>query len=174
MNFTVFIIPVIICAVLIFAIIKKVDIMKEFTSGAYDGMKTAAKLLPSLALLLTSIGMLRASGALDIITGALSYVAEPLGIPKEVLPLVLLKPFSGSGSIAIIDDIFSQYGSDSFVGRVASVIAGSTETTFYTIAVYFGAAGISKTRHTIPSALTADIVGFVLSAFFVRFFFYLA
>ena len=173
MNYTVFIVPIIICAILVVALIKRVDIMKEFCEGALGGMQTGVKLIAPLVLLLTAIGMLRASGALTVITEALSFVTEPLGIPKEVLPLVLLKPFSGSGSIAIIEDIFSEYGPDSFIGRVASVIAGSTETTFYTIAVYYGAVGISKTRHTVPSALVADFAGFVLSAFFVRFFFYL-
>lgn len=172
MNFTILIVPIIICAVLVTAFLRKVDILKEFTLGAHDGLKTAVKLIAPLTLFLTSIGMLRASGALDVIIEVIGKPLSALGIPKEVLPLALLKPFSGSGSIAIIEEIFSRYGADSFIGRVASTIAGSTETTFYTIAVYFGAVGISKTRHTVPSALTADIVGFILSAFFVRFFFY--
>ncbi|MBE6788938.1 MAG: spore maturation protein [Ruminococcaceae bacterium] len=172
MNVTVYIVPVVICTILICAAFKKVDILKEFSKGAADGLKTAVNLVPTLALLLTAIGMFRASGALNAVTSMLSKGAEFIGLPSEVLPLVLLKPFSGSGSIAIIEDIFSNYGTDSFAGRVASVIAGSTETTFYTIAVYYGAVNISKTRHTIPAALSADIAGFILSAFFVRLFFY--
>ena len=168
MNFTVFIIPLVICAVLVCARIKKVDIIKEFSIGAKDGLDTAKKLIPTLVLFLTAIAMFRSSGALDMLTSLLSKPAEALGIPKEVLPLALLKPFSGSGSFAIIEDIFKNHGADSFVGRVASVIAGSTETTFYTIAVYFGAVGITKTRHTALSAVAADITGFILSAFFVR------
>ncbi len=168
MNITVFIIPAVICAVLVSALIKKVDIMKEFTAGAAEGLSTAKNLIPTLALFMTAIGMLRASGALDALTAILSKPAAVLGIPHEVLPLMLLKPFSGSGSFAIIEDIFKNYGADSFVGRVASVVAGSTETTFYTIAVYFGALNITNTRHTALSAVAADLTGFILSAFFVR------
>ncbi len=171
MNITVFVIPAVICAVLIAAFVKKVDIMKEFTAGAAEGLNTAKNLIPTLALFITAIGMFRASGALDVLTSVLSKPASFLGIPQEVLPLMLLKPFSGSGSFAVIEDIFKNYGADSFVGRVASVVAGSTETTFYTIAVYFGAVNVSNTRHTAPSAVAADLTGFVLSAFFVRLFF---
>ena len=169
MNFTVYIIPLVICSVLVCAWIKKVDILKEFSIGAKQGLETSKNLIPALVLFLTAISMFRSSGALDMLTSLLSKPAVALGIPKEVLPLALLKPFSGSGSFAIIEDIFKSYGADSFIGRVASVIAGSTETTFYTIAVYFGAVGITKTRHTAPSAVAADITGFILSAFFVRF-----
>lgn len=172
MNFTVFIIPSVILIILITAFVRKVDVLKEFSSGAVDGLKTSANLITTLTLFLTAIGMLRASGALDVLTAALSGAAEAVGIPEQVVPLMLLKPFSGSGSVALIEDVFSNYGADSFIGRVASVIAGSTETTFYTIAVYYGAVGISKTRHTVPAALCADITGFILSAFFVRIFFY--
>ena len=168
MNFTLFVIPLVICTVLVCARIKKVDIIKEFSIGAKEGLDTAKNLIPTLVLFLTAIAMFRSSGALDMLTTLASKPAEALGIPKEVLPLALLKPFSGSGSFAIIEDIFKNYGADSFVGRVASVIAGSTETTFYTIAVYFGAVGITKTRHTALSAVAADLTGFILSAFFVR------
>lgn len=168
MNITVFVIPVVICVVLAAAFIKKVDIMKEFTAGAAEGLSTAKNLIPTLCLFMTAIGMFRASGALDALTAIISKPASLLGIPREVLPLMLLKPFSGSGSFAIIEDIFKNYGADSFVGRVASVVAGSTETTFYTIAVYFGAVNITNTRHTAPSAVAADLTGFILSAFFVR------
>jgi len=172
MSLTVYIVPVVVCAILLCALVRKVDILKEFTFGAVDGLRTAGNLVPTLVLLLTAIGMFRASGALDVLTSALSKGVEALGIPSEVLPLMILKPFSGSGSVAVLEDIFSNYGTDSFVGRVASVIAGSTETTFYTIAVYYGAVNISKTRHTVPAALSADLTGFILSAFFVRLFFY--
>ena len=172
MKYAAFVLPIIIVAVFVCALVKKVDIVKEFSSGALEGLDTAKKLLPTLALLVTAVGMFRASGALDVLTGILKPVFDKLSMPTEVLPLMLLKPFSGSGSIAIIQDIFSNYGVDSFVGRVASVIAGSTETTFYTVAVYFGAVGISKTRHTIPAALAADFTGFFLSVIFVKLFFY--
>ena len=172
MSFTVYVIPVVVCTILVFAYIKKVDILKEFTSGALDGLKTAKNLIPPLALMLTAIAMFRQSGALEALVGALSKPAEALGIPSETLPLMLMKTFSGSGSVALLEDVLSSCGPDSFAGRVASVVAGATETTFYTIAVYYGAVGVSKTRHTVPAALTSDVAGFVLSAFFVRLFFY--
>ncbi len=170
MNITLIIIPAVIAFVIFAAFIKKVDILKEFSLGAAEGISTAKSILPTLVLFLTAIGMLRASGVLDMLISLISKPAELIGIPKEVLPLVLLKPFSGGGSFAILEDIFKTYGADSFVGRVASTIAGSTETTFYTIAVYFGTVKITNTRHTAPAALVADITGFILSAFFVRLF----
>ena len=172
MKITSLFLPIIIVLVLVCSFIKKVDIIKEFSVGALEGIETAKKLLPTLAILVTAVGMFRASGALEVLTSVLSPFLNKIGIPSEVMPLMLLKPFSGSGSIAIIQDIFSNYGTDSFIGRVASTIAGSTETTFYTVAVYFGALGISKTRHTVPSALAADFTGFFLSVFFVKLFFY--
>ena len=168
MNPTVYVVPAVVCAILIYAYIKKVDILKEFTAGALDGLKTAKNLIAPLAIMLTAIAMFRQSGALDVIVGALSKPAEALGIPSETLPLMLMKTFSGSGSVALLEDVLANYGPDSFAGRVASVVAGATETTFYTIAVYYGAVGISKTRHTVPAALTCDIAGFVLSAIFVK------
>ncbi len=168
MNLTVYIIPLIVTIILLIALIKKVNIMKEFSKGALEGLETVKNLLPTLIIFLTVITMLRSSGALSFFVSLLSEPAKFLGLPQEVLPLSLLKTFSGSGSIALLEDIFKNYGADSFIGRVASVIAGSTETTFYTMAVYFGAVNISKTRHTAVSALAADITGFVLSAFFVK------
>lgn len=170
MNFSAIIIPLVITLILITAAIKKVDIIEEFKLGAIEGLETAKNLIPPLALMLTAIGMFRTSGALDTITALLTPIADALSIPQGVLPLALLKPFSGSGSFAMLSDIFKKYGTDSFTGRVAATLAGSTETTFYTIAVYFGAVGIKKTRHTIPAALTADFFGLILSVLAVRLF----
>ncbi len=172
MKFTSLLIPTVLVLILIVAAIKKVDIMGEFTKGAKEGLETAKNLIPPLCLMLTAIGMFRASGALDALVSFLSPLAKAVGLPQEVLPLALLKPFSGSGSFALLSDIFENYGADSFVGRVASTIAGSTETTFYTLAVYYGAVNVKKTRHTLQSALTADVLGFILSALFVRIFMY--
>ena len=168
MNITVFVIPLVIAITLIVCLVKKVDILKEFRVGALEGLETVKNLLPTLIIFLTVITMLRSSGALDFFVSLAAKPLSLLGIPKEVLPLSLIKPFSGSGSIAFLEDIFKNYGPDSFVGRVASVICGSTETSFYTIAVYFGAVKVSKMRHTAVSALSADLVAFVLSAIFVR------
>ena len=116
------------------------------------------------------IYMLRASGALDALCSFIRPVFSLLGIPSETVPLMLLRPLSGSGALAVGSDIIKQNGADSFVGRCAAVMLGSTETTFYVIAVYFGAAGIKNTRHAIPAALIADFAGFLAAAFFVRLF----
>ncbi len=173
MSLTSLVIPIIITATLVLCVFKRVDIMKEFSHGVKDGLDTAKNLIAPLCLMLTAIAMFKASGALDRLTELLSLPAKAVGIPKEVLPLSLLKPFSGSGSFALLSDLFKSYGPDSFIGRVASTIAGSTETTFYTLAVYFGAVGVTKTRHSAFCSLSADILGFILSAFFVRIFMYL-
>ena len=112
--------------------------------------------------------MFKASGALDLLTAFLRPLFSLLRLPDAVIPLALLRPISGSGAMVIFQDILQRYGPDSFAGRVASVMQGSTETTFYTIAVYYGATKVIRTRHTLPSALTADIVGFIMSAAAVR------
>ena len=115
--------------------------------------------------------MFRASGAMDALSGVFAPVLEALGIPPETAPLMLIRPVSGGGALAVGSDLMTSYGPDSYIGRVAAVMLGSTETTFYTIAVYYGSAGIQRTRHTIPAALTADLTGFVASALAVRLFF---
>jgi len=121
--------------------------------------------------LLTAVSMFRASGAMEWLSRIFAPVTGLLGIPQETTPLLLVRPVSGSGALAVASDLIKTYGADSYIGRVAAVMMGSTETTFYTIAVYFGAAGIHKTRHTIPAALTADLTGFIAAAFAVRLFF---
>ena len=129
------------------------------------------KVLPALVGLLTAVAMFRASGALEWLTGLCAPALEFLGIPPETTPLMLVRPVSGSGALAVGSDLIATYGPDSYIGRVAAVMLGSTETTFYTIAVYFGSAGIIRTRHTVPAALAADLTGFLASAFAVRLFF---
>ena len=114
--------------------------------------------------------MFKASGALDVLSWGLGPLAEGLGLPREVIPLALLRPISGSGAMVLFNDILATYGPDSFIGRVASVMEGSTETTFYTIAVYYGATKVHRTRHTLPSALSADLAGIIMSAVAVRMF----
>jgi len=166
-----FIVPFMIAAILLYASVKGVPVFDTFIKGAADGLKTAANILPALIALTTAVGMFKASGAFDVLTYALTPAAKLLHLPTEVMPLALLRPISGSGAMVIFKDILNTYGPDSFVGRVASVMEGSTETTFYTIAVYYGAISISKTRHTLPSALTADLTGFIMSALAVKIFF---
>lgn len=124
-----------------------------------------------LPLLLTAVYMLRASGALDGLTHLLAPLLTALGVPPETAPLLVIRPLSGSGALAAGSDLMRQYGTDSYIGRCAAVMLGCTETTFYTVAVYFGAAGIRKTRYTVPAALTADAAAFLSAAFAVRLFF---
>ena len=120
---------------------------------------------------MTAVYMLRASGAMELLGQALSPLLLRLGIPPETAALLFIRPVSGSGALAIGSELMSTYGPDSYIGRVVAVMLGSTETTFYTIAVYFGSAGIHRTRHTIPAAITADLTGFIVSALAVRLFF---
>ncbi|MCI9273581.1 MAG: spore maturation protein [Clostridiales bacterium] len=170
-KFGSYLVPVLISLILLFGFVKKVPLFDTFLDGAKEGLKSTVSIAPALIGLITAVSMLKASGALDIFTAAIRPVAAFLGLPPEVMPLTLLRPVSGSGSIAILDHIFSTCGPDSFAGRVASVMMGSTETTFYAVAVYFGAVGIKKTRHTIPAAVTADMASFLISALAVRLFF---
>ncbi|MFQ9950902.1 MAG: spore maturation protein [Clostridium sp.] len=166
-----YLIPILIALILLFGFLRKVPLFDTFLEGAKEGMKSTVSIAPALIGLITVVTMLKASGALDLFTAAIRPAAAFLGFPPEVMPLTLLRPVSGSGSIAILDQIFATCGPDSFAGRVASVMMGSTETTFYAIAVYFGAVGIKKTRHTIPAAITADTASFFISTLAVRLFF---
>jgi spore maturation protein B len=147
-----------------------VDIADALRTGAGDGLKTVVSIIPSLVMMLTVIYMLRASGALDMLITLLEPAARLVGIPAECLPLVLMRPLSGSGALAIGAELISAYGADSLVGRTAAVMLGSTETTFYVISVYFGAANIKNTRRALPAALIADAVGFCAAALTVRLF----
>ena len=164
-------VPVLIFAILAYAMYKKVNIFSAMTDGAMDGLKTTVKILPPLVVLLSVVGFLRASGAADIISRTLTPIFTFLGIPPEVSSLVLIRPLSGSAALAVGSDIIKQYGADSVIGRTAAVMLGSTETTFYTIAVYFGAVGIKKTRFAIPAALCADLTGFIVASLTVRLFY---
>lgn len=157
-----------ICLVLLYGAVKKVDIFAEFTAGAMENLKTAVEILPSLILLITAVGMLSASGALEAFSEIMSPLLSKLGFPPEVLPLAMIRPVSGSGAIAVLDNILDTVGADSFTGRVAAVLMGSTETTFYTIAVYYSAVRLKAELPVFVSSLTADFAGFVFSALVVR------
>lgn len=150
---------------------KKQDVYALMTDGATEGLKILLRIAPSLMVLLSGIHMLRASGAMDMLTNLLSPVFSFFGIPPETAPLVLIRPFSGSAALAVGTDIMSTYGTDSLIGRTAAIMLGSTETTFYTIAVYFGAAGVKKTRYAIPAALIADAIGFCIASLTAQWFF---
>lgn len=159
---------VIVAAVALYGAAKGVDVFSAMTDGITDGLKTLLRIFPPLVILLTAVGMLRASGALDALTGLLSPVLELVGIPPETGVLMLLRPISGSGALAAAADIMREYGADSAVGRTAAVMLGSTETTFYVITVYFGAVGVKRTRWAVPAALCADLTGFAVAALTVR------
>ena len=154
-------IPFIIVSIVLFGAFKKVNVYETFTDGAKDGFKTAVTIIPFLVGMLVAIGVFRASGALDLITNALSPITSKIGMPGEILPMALIRPLSGGGAYGVMNDLFTTYGPDSLIGRMASVMNGSTETTFYVLAVYFGAVGIKKTRHALPAGLIADVVGII-------------
>lgn len=164
-------VPLMFFGIIIFALWRNVPIFSTFTEGAKSGIETTLQIIPPLVGLMTAISVFRASGALDFVVKALDPVTSLLKIPGDIMPLALLRPVSGSASLAIINDIYTHFGPDSLVGRMASVMMGSTETTFYTVAVYFAAAGIKRTRHTFPSALTADLVGILTSVWLCYLFF---
>ncbi|MEG2174477.1 MAG: spore maturation protein [Oscillospiraceae bacterium] len=164
-------IPVLLCVIVTTGFLRGVDVFDCFLQGARSGVGIALRILPALVGLITAVGIFKASGALDLLTCALAPLTERIGLPGELIPLALLRPVSGSGAMVIFNDLLATYGPDSFIGRVASVMEGSTETTFYTIAVYYGATAIRRTRHTVPASITADLVGFFMSALMVRIFF---
>lgn len=156
-------IPFIFFIIISYGLAKDIKVYDCFVEGAKDGIETIIRILPPLVGLLVAIGVFRESGALDLITFAIQPVTGLLKIPQEVLPLALMRPISGSASLAIVTDLLKHYGADSFIGRVTSTMMGSTETTFYTLAVYFGSVGIKNVRHTIPAALLADLTGIIAS-----------
>lgn len=161
--------PVILAAAIgLTGALRGVDVFSALTKGASKGFRLMEKILPSLVCLLPAVYMFRASGALEAITGLLSPVLERLGIPPETAPLMLLRPFSGSGALALGGELMAAYGPDTPVGRTAAVMLGSTETTFYVLTVYFGAAGVKKSRHALAAALCADLAGFLAAAWCVR------
>ena len=171
MDVTALLIPLLLAAVAAWGVRRKVDVYTALTDGAAEGLRVVLRICPNLIALLSAVYMLRASGALDFFTSLLAPVLTAIGIPPETAPLLLIRPLSGSGALAAGSELMAAYGVDSTVGRTAAVMLGCTETTFYTIAVYFGAAGVRKLRYTIPAALTADLVGFLAAAWCVRLFF---
>lgn len=168
-----YILPLIIVFILFYGLTKGVDIFSAFTTGAKKGVSTAVGLIPSLALLMTCVGMFKASGGLDALTALLSPAAAALHIPKEIIPLGIIRPLSGSGGLVLFENIISNHGADSITGKVASVLMGASETTFYTMSVYYGAAKVRKQRHTLVSALSGDLTAFIMSSVAVFFLFQL-
>lgn len=159
------VIPIMIISILLHGLYKKINLYDVFVEGAEEGLTTALRIIPFLVAIFFAIGIMRRSGSIDILVGMLAPVFEPLGVPKEVLPLALMRPFSGSGSLAMLRDIINVYGADSFIGRVASTMMGSAETVFFTMAVYFGAVGVKKARYTVVAAIISHFAAVVASVF---------
>ena len=166
-----YLVPLLILSVSLAALYKKENTYDLLLEGGAEGLKLIAHILPALVFLLTAVQMLKTSGAVELLSTCLSPVFSFLGIPTETAMLVLIRPISGSAALAVGADLMAQYGVDSQIGRTVAVMLGSTETTFYTISVYFGAAGIKKTRYTIPAALIADLTGFAMASMTVRWLF---
>ena len=166
-----YIIPLILLLTALLALRKKENTYDILLQGSSEGLKLVVTILPALILLLTAVHMLRASGAVELLSRFLSPVFSLFGIPSETAILVLIRPISGSAALAVGAELMAQYGVDSAIGRTVAVMLGSTETTFYTISVYFGAAGIKRTRYTIPAALFADLVGFLMASWTVKWLF---
>lgn len=154
-------IPFIILVIPAYGFVKKVKVYESFTDGAKDGFNTAVRIIPFLVAMLVAIGVFRASGAMDIVTNALSPITNLINMPAEVLPLAIMRPLSGGGAQGVMSELVTNHGADSIIGRTASIMQGSTETTFYVLAVYFGAVSIKKTRHALPAGLIADFVGII-------------
>ena len=150
---------------------KGVNLQDSFTAGALEGLRTLLRIFPALLFLLPAICMLRASGLLEQLTELFSPVFTLLGIPKELAPVLVLRPLSGSGALAAGTDVMAAYGADSAIGRTAAVLLGASETTFYVLAVYFGAIGRTPDRRILPCALLADLTSFVVAGLTVRLYF---
>lgn len=161
-------VPLIMAGVALYGLARRVDVYDALATGAGEGLGVLLRIVPPLIALLTGVYMLRASGALELAAQALAPLLTRLGIPPETVGLMLVRPVSGSAALGVGAELITTYGPDSTVGRTAAVMLGSTETTFYTIAVYFGAAGIVKTRYAIPAALCADLTGFLAASWAVR------
>ena len=165
---TEYVVPLLLLTVCAFALGKKEDPYSLMLAGAADGLKLVMQLVPTLVLLMTAVTMLRRSGAMDALASFCTPAMKLFGIPPETAILVLIRPFSGSAALAMGAELMANYGVDSLIGRTAAIMLGSTETTFYTVSVYFGAAGIRRTRYAVPAALIADLTGFAVAALTAR------
>ena len=166
-----YLIPGLLLLCCLIALRKKENAYDLLLQGGAEGLRMLVSIIPALVLLLTAVTMLRASGAVELIGSFCAPVLQLFGIPPETVMLLLIRPISGSAALAVGAELIGEYGPNSLVGRTAAVMLGSTETTFYTISVYFGAAGVQKTRYTVPAALLADLTGFIMASLSVRLFF---
>lgn len=161
-------VPFLMLGVAVYGLLRRIDLWDALMAGAQDGLQVLLRIVPSLIGLMTAVSMLRASGGLELAGEWLKPILQWVGIPAEVIGLLLVRPVSGSAALGVGAELINTFGPDSLVGRTAAVMLGSTETTFYTIAVYFGAAGVGRTRYAIPAALCGDVAGFLAAAWAVR------
>ena len=160
--------PLLVAGIPLYALARRVDVYGAFLSGAREGFETGVRIIPPLVAIVVALGMLRASGALDLFAGLAAPVTSRLGIPAAVAPLIVVRPLSSGAALGVVGDVLRSEGPDSYAGRLASVMAGSTETTFYVLAVYMGAVSITRHRHALAAGLVADLVGFAASVLAVR------
>ena len=163
-----FVIPVIVVGFPLFGLYKKVPVYETFVEGAKEGFEVAVRIIPYLVAILFAIGMFRASGAMEALATTLNPVLALIGFPAEVLPMAIVRPLTGSGSAGLVVDMINEFGEDSIFVKMAATMFGSTETTFYVIAVYFGAVNIRKTRHAVAAGLTADFAAMIIAVWVVR------
>ena len=164
-------IPSLVLFIVLYGAIKKVKVYELFVDGAKEGFNVGVRIIPYLVAMLVAIGVFRSSGAMDFLATLLSPLTKLIGMPAEALPVAIMRPLSGSGTLGLISEIMKTHGPDSLIGRMVSVIMGSGETTFYVLAVYFGSVSISKTRHAVPAGIVADIVGILMSVLLVNWMF---
>lgn len=163
-----FVIPLMLVGFPLYGLYKRVPVYESFVTGAKEGFEVAVRIIPYLVAILFAIGMFRASGAMDFLAMALHPVLSLIGFPPEVLPMAIIRPLTGSGSAGLVVDMIAQYGEDSILVKMAATMFGSTETTFYVIAVYFGAINIRRVRHALPAGLIADVAAMIIAVWVVR------
>ena len=156
-------VPIFIVLIVVYGLVKKVDVYDAFVKGAKGGIGIVFRIMPYVVGMIFAVDLFSASGCFDYISAALSPIVKGIGIPPEILPLALMRPFSGGASIGMLAGMVSRYGPDSYIGRVASTFMGSSETLFYTVSLYFGSIGVTKTRYVVPVALVTDAFGLILS-----------
>ncbi len=161
-------VPVLVAGIPLLGLARGVKVYPVFLEGAKEGFAVAVRVIPPLVAVFVALGLLRASGALGAFGAAVEPLTSRLGIPASVVPLLVIRPLSGGGALGVVGEVLRADGADSYAGRLASVMAGSTETTFYVLAVYMGAVGIRRYRHALPAALLADLAGFAASVLVVR------
>jgi spore maturation protein B len=163
-----FVIPLMLVLIPLYGLFRRVPVYEEFVTGAKEGFSVAVRIIPYLVAILFTIGMFRASGAMEWLIGGMRPLLSPLGIPPEILPMAITRPLSGGGSIAVLADMIKTHGVDSIFVKISGVMYGACETTFYVIAVYFGAVNIKKMRHALPAGLIADAAGVLLAVYIVK------